>query len=559
VTRPETWASFDDAAAAYKRGGFDGVGFVLGDGFAGVDLDNCRNPDSGEIAPWAMEIICWVDSYAEVSPSETGVKIICRVTDASRLPSGLRQGGVVEFYSERRYFAITGHALPGFERIEERQSVLEELFPQRRTATGAEAKTPQVGGAPLVVRAVWNFLPKRAKDILDGSVQTNDRSGLSFELACLCVESGMRDAEAIAAIVATAPHHSAKYGERRGGHDAWADALACAEKALAATAASRAQQNAAPNLLRSVAEHSSWVLAAPPVEELWEGLLFRGCVHLLAAPPKRGKSTFLNHLLWHLSGPEEIILEVGGQAYAVVNGTFLGRRFKGGQRVLLVTENAPQFWSRRPVLPGVAVLSAFDVRRAGPQALVELIRSGKFDVIAVDCLDKAVPLRDENANAEIAEVLAPIVNAAHESSVTLILVHHFRKRGGSGGEEIRGGSALFGAVDEYWALGGSERENDGGPLRLCLEPSGRLAPPVRLSFAMTLSDAWLEEPGERRAADTIAAVLDAAQEPLTRAQIAAAAGVPDGTAKRILAAFVKQGTVTQHKNQRGASTYSRAR
>src|SRR5262249_37739468 len=40
-----------------------------------VDLDRCRNPHTGVIAPWAMDIIRRLDSYAEVSPSGTGVHI----------------------------------------------------------------------------------------------------------------------------------------------------------------------------------------------------------------------------------------------------------------------------------------------------------------------------------------------------------------------------------------------------------------------------------------------------------------------------------------------------
>jgi putative DNA primase/helicase len=32
---PRTWSTFDDALAAYRTGRFDGIGFVLGDRFAG--------------------------------------------------------------------------------------------------------------------------------------------------------------------------------------------------------------------------------------------------------------------------------------------------------------------------------------------------------------------------------------------------------------------------------------------------------------------------------------------------------------------------------------------
>ena len=57
-TNPDTWCSFEDACAAYEKGGFDGVGFVLtkNDPFVGIDLDKCRDPETGEIQPWAKRI-----------------------------------------------------------------------------------------------------------------------------------------------------------------------------------------------------------------------------------------------------------------------------------------------------------------------------------------------------------------------------------------------------------------------------------------------------------------------------------------------------------------------
>jgi putative DNA primase/helicase len=67
---------------ARERGA--GVGIVLNRGSGtvrviGIDLDNCRDPATGEIAPWALEIVRRFDSYTEISPSGTGVKIFLEV------------------------------------------------------------------------------------------------------------------------------------------------------------------------------------------------------------------------------------------------------------------------------------------------------------------------------------------------------------------------------------------------------------------------------------------------------------------------------------------------
>ena len=50
---PKTWGSYDAAVALAERRGWTGVGYQFSedDQFAGVDLDNCRVPETGEIAP----------------------------------------------------------------------------------------------------------------------------------------------------------------------------------------------------------------------------------------------------------------------------------------------------------------------------------------------------------------------------------------------------------------------------------------------------------------------------------------------------------------------------
>jgi putative DNA primase/helicase len=110
-----TWVTFAKAIAYYHAGNCDGIGFVFcsGDPFAGVDLDHCRDAQTGEVAPWAAEIIAELGGYAEVSPSGTGVKVWTRGKvrgDGCRKPYG---GGEVELYSQERYFTVTGQRLEG--------------------------------------------------------------------------------------------------------------------------------------------------------------------------------------------------------------------------------------------------------------------------------------------------------------------------------------------------------------------------------------------------------------------------------------------------------------
>lgn len=106
-TDPKTWATFAKALSASRR--FDGVGFVFTaqDPYVGVDLDECRDPETGAVAPWAQEIVDRLHSYTEVTPSGAGVHIICR----GALPPGRRKAGQVEMYDSGRFFTMTGDLL----------------------------------------------------------------------------------------------------------------------------------------------------------------------------------------------------------------------------------------------------------------------------------------------------------------------------------------------------------------------------------------------------------------------------------------------------------------
>jgi primase-polymerase (primpol)-like protein len=102
-----TWRSFEEAVQALETGRYNGIGFVFssGDPFAGIDLDDCRNPETGELEEWAVKIVEDFGGYAEVSQSGTGVHIIVK----GKAPNKKR--GKVEAYSLERFFAMTGQVL----------------------------------------------------------------------------------------------------------------------------------------------------------------------------------------------------------------------------------------------------------------------------------------------------------------------------------------------------------------------------------------------------------------------------------------------------------------
>ena len=130
---------------------FSGLGFVFSpeDPYCGIDLDNCRDPQTGKIKLWASEILHAIDSYAEVSPSGTGVKIWAKATLPSAVKAHVdhnghpvppisgkpspRADGAVEIYSSGRYFTVTGQHLNGeFRDVEDCQSAISALYDRLR-------------------------------------------------------------------------------------------------------------------------------------------------------------------------------------------------------------------------------------------------------------------------------------------------------------------------------------------------------------------------------------------------------------------------------------------
>ena len=109
TTDSRTWSSFDVAYEAYLGNRWHGVGFVFssGDPFVGIDFDDCRDPESGEVDPDVLKYIeKFEERYVEASVSGTGVHLITR----GKLRGGAKRGGR-EIYGQDRFFAITGEVL----------------------------------------------------------------------------------------------------------------------------------------------------------------------------------------------------------------------------------------------------------------------------------------------------------------------------------------------------------------------------------------------------------------------------------------------------------------
>ena len=175
----ETWASFEAALEYTETEHADGVGFVFTDDdpIVGVDLDDCRDPETGDVDDAALDIIERLDSYTEVSPSGTGYHVLL----TSELPEGRNRRGSVELYNTARFFTVTGdHVERTPTRVARRQDALRAIHreyvqdTERDTASeseqhgGADDESPTTGAADVDVDLEDEDLLEKARNASNG-------------------------------------------------------------------------------------------------------------------------------------------------------------------------------------------------------------------------------------------------------------------------------------------------------------------------------------------------------------------------------------------------------
>ncbi|NEU59140.1 hypothetical protein [Halorussus sp. MSC15.2] len=139
-TDSETWTEFETALDYVETGSADGIGFVFTDDdpIVGVDLDDCRDPETGDADDAALDIIERLDSYTEVSPSGTGYHVLIK----GELPDGRNRRGSFELYDTARFFPVTGdHVEETPTRVARRQDALAAIHREYVQDTGDDSET----------------------------------------------------------------------------------------------------------------------------------------------------------------------------------------------------------------------------------------------------------------------------------------------------------------------------------------------------------------------------------------------------------------------------------
>lgn len=241
---PQTWGPRDAATARAERLAkpFDlgGVGLQLGslgDGrhLCGIDLDTCRNPETGAIENWALAIIDRLSTYTEVSPSRTGVKLFLlhAEADRDRLQGSLgttstgdwkhgaswsRKTGddhppAIELHLSNRYFAVTDELLP--DSTDEVRLVAAEDLLQIIEADGPAFLCDDADDdeADAAIAAQGRGTPGRQRSKRNIVGYDKSRSGLAFKVGAKARRDGA-DFASMCEAIRTDPNTAEWYAEK---------------------------------------------------------------------------------------------------------------------------------------------------------------------------------------------------------------------------------------------------------------------------------------------------------------------------------------------------------
>jgi hypothetical protein len=154
--RPDTWSAHRAAVKAVLGGRANGIGFVLTDtDVAAVDIDKCRDPETGAIDSWAQQILdAAPNTYREITVSGTGLRIIgtAKGTETHRRFSvSGREGAGIEVYRKAtRYITVSGLEQGRCAKLVNIDALIDKIVAEHDIADNTEkTKTTDDGGNGL--------------------------------------------------------------------------------------------------------------------------------------------------------------------------------------------------------------------------------------------------------------------------------------------------------------------------------------------------------------------------------------------------------------------------
>lgn len=464
TTRLGAWRPFEVALRALHGAGerFAGLGYVMTQphGVVGVDLDHCVD-EVGALQPWAQEVVEQLGSYAELSPSGTGVRIFCLAEiDADWVNH--EQGIEVYAGHEARFLTVTGQRLPGTAADLQAPPAgaldrLAERFARERSEAQALLITLELPDEPDTPPDTTELdLPYAARDFLDEGLARGDRSAVLFSTAVCLARAGL-SREDVYAVLAANPHAmGVALDHRRQDHDRalrylWVEhAQKAAARAAPAVAAPEEFEVVAPAFVaeakapakaRFAFEQAAAFATRRPVDWLIKGVLPRADLGAIYGPSGSGKSFF--------------VLDM---CAAVARGlAWQGRTTRAGTVAYVCAEGAGGFALRLRAYAEFHGLDLADMplhvlgdqpnllQAQDVRDLVAALRAlPDLALIVLDTLAQVTVGANENSAEDMGRALGHCRTLRRATGAMVVLVAHAGKDSDRG---LRGWSGIKGALD----------------------------------------------------------------------------------------------------------------
>lgn len=517
---PATWGTFEQATGwAASNGGGIGYEFTEDAPFCGIDLDHVRDEDSGELAPWAREVVDALDTYTEVSPSGAGLHLIAR---AEKPENGSKRtnadGTAFEMYDRGRYFRMTGDVFDGHDTINDRQEAVNEAHARWVADRGPNA-TPAprdgdalewdglavVAGGPTRATTGTDVMERMRSSpnwdaisrLLDGdtSAYGDDESAADMALCNHLAYYCDRDEALMDEAFRNCGLMRRKWDEKHFPDDPYPTYGAhTIHKAAASCGETYSERHAMDAKADSSPEREGWRSLLgwidddiPESPELIEGLLRTGEKSILYGASKAGKSWFSMHLAASLAAGMPFLGRecVSGPVRVwylnlEINDEMFRRRLRAIWRVRNIGRDAQARFMWEPRRE--AMRSAADAESATNDLLRE-VAAGDF--VVLDCLYMMLNGGDENSAQALQPMMRQFDRLLTEGKCSGVWLVHHQAKGAAGQKSVIDRGAGSGVtsrfVDNVFSLDKLDADPDD---EFVSQANAQKLYPRRLSYTM---------------------------------------------------------------------------
>lgn len=458
------FSTYQKACSAHGSGLFDGIGFVITDleGLVVVDIDNCIDPNSGEISIKAVDIRNHLPGYWELSPSGKGYRGIFK-GDLSG-PDICNKSEGVEFYGGQsaRFFTVTGQIL------DDCRSDLTSVDPGNLKQVYDRYKTQSIEiqdhncPIPNLLPAdelpdISNRVSPGVADQLDAGLEGEDRSRQLQGIAKSLYKAGFDDQQVISILVESPGSMAVALDHRRGNAD---KALAYLWRHHCLPA--RAHRIKFENFGAKTIDRNLKPFDIPKRVFLLDSIILKGLLGSIVAPGGTSKSSLSLAMAVAVATGNEIT----GHSVHTQGNTWLINNEEGvdelQRRLMAICQrfNIPWETLEGRLFMNSGFIDPFVLVKKSDQGvtptpmvdhIIKEIRKNKVTLLILDPF-VSIHTVPENSNEEQQQVINVIRRIAGETGCAVLMIHHTKKTGVDSeahagvADDSRGASAVVAAL-----------------------------------------------------------------------------------------------------------------